>query len=164
MISRRMPLRRLIALVPALIVSSAASCGGAFSHDREGATPPVMVFALERVGDQPLESREQNRHSCSLRPFWGRIILSSDDWAMTDSLFINCPVAGGPGEMHAREGMGRYERARGDTLMFFVADTTLGLNGYVFSGVLRRDELRVIAAAEEEGDYVYRRVRSPSSR
>lgn len=145
-----------IALPVALML--AAACGAAHPRAPATAAATVTVFELRQVGSDALESRSKNRLSCSLRPFWGRMVLAEGRWSTADSLFINCPSSGGPGELHAREGSGRFEHAGGDTIEFFVADSTLGFKGYVFSAVLRGDVLRLIAAAEDGGDFVYRRT------
>ncbi|MBK7908184.1 MAG: hypothetical protein IPJ78_16695 [Gemmatimonadetes bacterium] len=143
-------------LVLTLAFSSACALGSINSSHAGGDAP--QSFRLVRVGGRDLESRAANSRSCSLRPFWGRFTLDSASWSSVDSLFINCVSSDRSAELRGREGSGHYVRKGGDTLDFYVSDTTEGVHGYVFSGILHRGSLRLLAADEEPGDYLYRRV------
>ncbi len=138
------------------LIALFAACAGAAGANMQQTTAVDGGYALARVGDRRLETREQNRRACSLRPFWGHMSLRSPVWIDAESLFINCGPEG-TAQLHVRGDSGTFRRRAGDTLDFFTTEAGRDSTTPVFSAILRGAGLRVIGSDEGEGDYVYAR-------
>jgi hypothetical protein len=137
-----------------VLLASVAACVGAAGATTQQPTAIDGVYLLARVGERRLETREQNRRSCSLRPYWGQLSLRSPVWVDAESLFINCDP-NGAAQLHVRGDSGIFRRRAGDTLDFFAKEEGRDPTMPVFSAILRGSALRVIGSDEGEGDYVY---------
>lgn len=136
------------------VLVSVTACVGAVGVRTKLPTTVDGLYSLVRVGSRGLETRAQNQRSCSLRPYWGQMLLRSSEWTDTDSLFINC-VPNGTAQLHVRSDSGTFRRRAGDTLDFFATAAGREPTVPVFTAVLRGTVLRVVGSDEGEGDYVY---------
>lgn len=119
---------------------------------------PGETFGLQRIGDEEVESRQTAQYSCRERPFWGRIELRGERWALAESLFVACPSPAGPGTLHFRVDSG-YWRARPDTLGFYSDSRLVGLEGWLFDAARQLDTLTLFGTEEEGGRFQYVRLR-----
>jgi len=116
-------------------------------------------YQLLRIGGtSPLMHRQQALSSCDLRPFHAWYAIESGQWASGDSVFVNCgdsPIDTSP---NFRLTSGTY-KLQGDTIDFFVRDSTIGVRGLVNRGLLRHDTLLIWGSDMDGGDYIFVRIR-----
>lgn len=150
-------------LVMLLMGSLAPACNSP-SADSDGMPrdrsphPSQSQFRLSLIDGVPLQTREQSRRSCNLRPFHGWYILGAGSWSSGDSIFPYCESGAIDSFPYFRSGSGTY-RLSGDTIEFFVTDTSVGVRGLVNSGLLHPDTLRIWGSDLDGGDYVFVRNR-----
>jgi hypothetical protein len=125
------------------------------SVGRTAAEPVARRFLLARIGREPVD-RKAAATRCEQRPFYSRYELGDLSWTAVDSMFWPC---GAPSDRKvvAQPSGGRLV-LRGDTLDFFVTDTTIGVKGLVGSGILRTDTLILWNSDLDGGNYTYVRV------
>jgi hypothetical protein len=133
-----------------------AACVGGIGARTPSSNPRDGTYVLESVGGRVLETRARNERSCSLRPFWGRIVLRADTWIDAESLFVNCSSAR-PATLHFRTARGTYAVRTGDSLDFFAPEAGRDSSRPVFSGIFQGKSLILFGDDEGMGDYFYRR-------
>ncbi len=118
-----------------------------------------MSFVLVKVGDRPLQSRDEARSACSQIPFSSLYVLGDGQWRSMDTVFTGCGKPEHGPEPSAVTGTGRFVM-RGDTIDFFVPDSAIGQRGLVGRGILRGDSLLLWESDLDGGDYLYLRRES----
>jgi hypothetical protein len=126
-------------------------------HPAEQASMSVSApasYVLVSIDRQPLQSREQASATCSQLPFSSWYVLDGQEWKSTDSVFTRCGERGrAPAAVAVTTG-GSFTM-RGDTVDFFVSDTTIGERGLVGRGLLHGDTLVSWGGDLDGGDYLY---------
>jgi hypothetical protein len=118
---------------------------------------PAGTYRLVRIGNHTPDYYADSGY-CDV-PRFSEYRLKAARWFSTDTVRLNdsCKAQTVP-EYHltVRADSGHY-RLAGDTVHFYVADTRIGLNGWVDRGFLHGDTLRFVAGEFDPGDYVYLR-------
>lgn len=140
---------QLVFAAAVLACSSKPESSGVVVEDRVSGT-----YQLSRIGGAAVQSRAQALRSCNLQPYYSSYRLSAGQWGSGDSVFVQCGSSPVDTVPMFRADSGTYEM-RGDTIEFFVADTTIGVKGLVNRGLVRTDTLIVWGSDLDGGDYVF---------
>jgi hypothetical protein len=147
----------------ALAIALALGCGDAGSSRSalDNAPPPEdsarQSYRLVSVGGEALPTRAQAAtEGCSERPYYSEYVLTTGQWRVTDSAFVNCERADMAAPLVRRDS-GTY-RLVADTISLFVADTMIGAKGLVLMGLFRDDSLVLWGSDLDGGNYLYVRI------
>jgi hypothetical protein len=113
-------------------------------------------YVLAAIGPNPLSDALQPKE-CFQIPRWSLYRLTRSRWVAIDS-GRTAPVCVPPAAFVVRSDSG-YFRMAGDTVLFYVADSTIGERGLVLAGLARNDTLLLWGADLDPGDFVYLRRR-----
>lgn len=114
-------------------------------------------YQLKHIGDKQLRTRGESLRTCDLRPFHAWYVIGSGRWVSGDSTFVGCGSSPVDTLPRFQSDSGTY-RSRGDTIEFFVSDSTIGVRGLVNRGITRGDSLLVGGGDMDGGDLLFLRV------
>jgi hypothetical protein len=139
-------------ITPSLVLAlAAAACSRGEQGEPRQPAGGKNVYQLISIGGEPVK-RGPSTDQCSDRPYASWYVIRKTDWESVDSIAQPC---GAGRSTPAVTQSGGILRAAGDTLSFFVADSTVGQKGLVQRGILRGDTLFVEGSEEEGGTYRY---------
>ena len=116
---------------------------------------PDGAYRLVAVASRPLASYNAP-NECFQVPARSEYRFSGTNWRARDSARLSeaCPLD----SANVVQVDSGYFRMAGDTVHFWVRDTTIGLRGWVNAGILRGDILILPGGEFDPGDFVYARV------